>query len=199
MYYIKKYFANLEKSKLDKLFALENIYKYWNSKVNLISRKDISNLYLHHVLHSLFIYKVAKFKEDETILDLGTGGGFPGIPLAIVFPHIKFTLLDSMRKKVNILEDIRDKLSLKNVKLVCDRSEDFDKKYDFVLGRFVSDINKFFSLAKKHSKKGIYYLKGGDTNFDFLVKKKNAFREYNLDNFFEEEYFCNKKLIHISF
>ena len=187
---ILKYFTLLEQTQIDKLSQLQSIYEEINKKINLISRRDIKNIYEHHVLHSLSIAKVITFTRGKTIIDVGTGGGFPGIPLAIFFPNVEFTLIDSIQKKINALNEIIDILELKNVKTKCIRSENFIGEYDYVLGRAVTNIEKFI-LCTKHllSKNGkIIYLHGCSE----VVKYKC--KSIELKNIFQEEYFLEKKI-----
>ena len=187
---ILKYFTLLEQTQIDKLSQLQSIYEEVNKKINLISRRDIKNIYEHHVLHSLSIAKVVTFTRGMTTIDVGTGGGFPGIPLAILFPNVEFTLIDSVQKKINVLNEIVDILELKNVKTKCIRSENFIGEYNCVLGRAVTNIEKFI-LCTKHllSKNGkIIYLHGCSE----VVKYKC--KSIELKNIFQEEYFLEKKI-----
>ena len=187
---ILKYFTLLEQTQIDKLSQLQSIYEEVNKKINLISRRDIKNIYEHHVLHSLSIAKVVTFTRGMTTIDVGTGGGFPGIPLAILFPNVEFTLIDSVQKKINVLNEIVDILELKNVKTKCIRSENFIGEYNCVLGRAVTNIEKFI-LCTKHllSKNGkIIYLHGCSE----VVKYKC--KTIELKNIFQEEYFLEKKI-----
>ena len=187
---ILKYFTLLEQTQIDKLSQLQSIYEEVNKKINLISRRDIKNIYEHHVLHSLSIAKVVTFTRGMTTIDVGTGGGFPGIPLAIFFPNVEFTLIDSIQKKIKTLNEIVDILELKNVKTECIRSENFIGEYDCVLGRAVTNIEKFI-LCTKHllSKNGkIIYLHGCSE----VVKYKC--KSIELKNIFQEEYFLEKKI-----
>jgi len=144
---IEKYFPNLSKEQIEKLNKLIPLYTYWNSKVNLISRRDIDNLFINHILHSLAIVKIINFKDGSNVLDVGTGGGFPGIPLSIFFPNVNFTLLDSIGKKIKVVESISNDLSLKNVRTVNDRVENHFDKYEFIVSRAVSRMNKFYSTS----------------------------------------------------
>lgn len=187
---ILKYFTLLEQTQIDKLSQLQSIYEEVNKKINLISRRDIKNIYEHHVLHSLSIAKVVTFTKGMTTIDVGTGGGFPGIPLAILFPNVEFTLIDSVQKKIKALNEIIDVLKLKNTKTECIRSENFIGGYDCVLGRAVTNIEKFI-LCTKHllSKNGkIIYLHGCSE----VVKYKC--KSIELKNIFQEEYFLEKKI-----
>ncbi|MDZ7611766.1 MAG: 16S rRNA (guanine(527)-N(7))-methyltransferase RsmG [Candidatus Moranbacteria bacterium] len=204
MFLIKKYFPNLNNEQLEQFDKLEGIYKKWNEKVNLISRKDIDSLYLHHVLPSLSIAKAVNFKSGTRILDVGTGGGFPGVPLAIMFPEVQFCLIDSIGKKIDAVNSIIEELGLENVKAKKARSEEEEGVYDFVVGRAVSPLDVFYKKVKDNIKKegfnemenGVLYL--GDTG---NIKKKDfldKIQVFNLENYFEEEYFRGRKLLHCS-
>ena len=189
-YSIFKYFPKLSQEQKYKFLQMKHIYEEINKKINLISRRDIKNIYEHHILHSLSIAKVVTFTRRMTTIDVGTGGGFPGIPLAILFPNVEFTLIDSIQKKINALNEIVDILELKNVKTECIRSENFIGEYDCVLGRAVTNIEKFI-LCTKHllSKNGkIIYLHGCSE----VVKYKC--KSIELKNIFQEEYFLEKKI-----
>ena len=167
---IKKYFPDLTQEQQDQFAAMQELYKDWNLKINVVSRKDIDELYLRHVLHSLGIAKVQKFNPGARILDVGTGGGFPGIPLAILFPETEFHLVDSIGKKIKVVEEVVTGLELKNVKFTNSRVEEIDEQYDFIVSRAVAAMPTFVhwvkgKIAKKQNhelKNGILYLKGGD-------------------------------------
>ncbi|MDC1493171.1 16S rRNA (guanine(527)-N(7))-methyltransferase RsmG, partial [Flavobacteriaceae bacterium] len=182
---------------------LEFLYKDWNSKINVISRKDIDELYLRHVLHSLSIAKLISFKENTTLLDVGTGGGFPGIPLAILFPNCSFHLVDSIQKKINVVNSVVKELDLKNVKTSCSRVEAISEKYDFVVSRAVTNMKDFVSWIKfKINKKsfndfknGVLYLKGGDLE-DELKSFKNV-KTFELSEIFNEDFFIKKKIVYL--
>lgn len=188
----------------EKLFTLEELYKEWNSKINLVSRKDIENLAERHILHSLAIVKIISFKAGTKIMDAGTGGGLPGIPLAIYFPNCSFTLVDSIGKKIRAASDIAEKLELKNVACICKRIEFVNEKFDFIIGRAVAPLDEFYPLVKNkilpHSKNsllnGILYLKGNDSNDK--IKGTNKIRIFPIRYFFEEEFFREKVIVHIS-
>ena len=181
---LKKKFPNLSKEQIEKLNKLIPLYTDWNSKVNLISRRDIDNLFTNHILHSLAIGKIINFKDGSDVLDVGTGGGFPGIPLSILFPNVNFTLLDSIGKKIKVVDAISNNLSLKNIRTVNDRVENHFDKYDFVLSRAVLRMNKFYSIVGKNINlkslnklpNGIISLKGGDL--------ENELKEFN-NNFLD--------------
>ena len=200
---IQKYFKGLSKEQLIQFTKLEVLYKDWNSKINVISRKDIDELYLRHVLHSLSIAKLISFKDGTSILDVGTGGGFPGIPLAILFPNCKFHLVDSIQKKINVVNNVVKELDLKNVKTSSCRAEAISEKNDFVVSRAVTNMKDFVSWIKfkinKNSfndfKNGVLYLKGGDLNEE-LKSFKNV-KTFELSEFFNEDFFNEKKVVYL--
>ncbi|WP_457610597.1 16S rRNA (guanine(527)-N(7))-methyltransferase RsmG [Lutibacter sp.] len=200
---ISKYFPNLSETQVQQFSKLSELYKEWNAQINVISRKDIDELYLRHVLHSLGIAKVQLFKPNATILDVGTGGGFPGIPLAILFPNTNFYLVDSIGKKIKVVNEVSNSLNLKNVKAAQIRAENVKGEFDFIVSRAVTKMDDFVKwtrnkIAKKNRhelKNGILYLKGGDlteelTNFTTAT-------EFDLTTFFEEDFFQTKKVVHI--
>ena len=200
---IQKYFKDLSKEQLIQFTKLEVVYKDWNSKINVISRKDIDELYLRHVLHSLSIAKLISFKDGTSILDVGTGGGFPGIPLAILFPNCKFHLVDSIQKKINVVNSVVKELDLKNVKTSSSRVEAIFEKNDFIVSRAVTNMKDFVSWIKfkinKNSfndfKNGVLYLKGGDLNEE-LKSFKNV-KTFELSEFFNEDFFNEKKVVYL--
>ena len=200
---IQKYFNDLTNEQLSQFAKLELLYKDWNSKINVISRKDIDELYLRHVLHSLSIAKLISFKDDTCILDVGTGGGFPGIPLAILFPNCRFHLVDSIQKKITVVNNVVKELDLKNVKTSCSRVETISEKYDFVVSRAVTNMKDFVSWIKfkinKNSfndfKNGVLYLKGGDLE-DELKSFKNV-KTFELSEIFNEDFFIQKKVVYL--
>ena len=200
---IQKYFKDLNEEQLEQLNKLELLYKDWNSKINVISRKDIDELYLRHVLHSLSIAKLISFKNNTTLLDIGTGGGFPGIPLAILFPNCNFHLVDSIQKKINVVNIVVKELELKNVKTSCCRAELVKDKYDFVISRAVTNMKDFVSWIKYNVNKksfndlknGVLYLKGGDLKEE-LISFKNV-KTYELSDFFKEDFFNEKKVVYL--
>lgn len=202
---IQKYFPHLTELQVEQFTQLEALYNDWNAKINVISRKDIQNLYEHHVLHSLGIAKVAGFKDGTTIMDLGTGGGFPGIPLAILFPNVQFHLVDSIGKKVKVAQEVAQAIGLKNVKFSHARAEEIKEKYDFVVTRAVMPMADLMKVARKNIKheqhnavpNGIIALKGGELNSE-IASMKNISTVWELSDFFEEEYFKTKKVVHVT-
>ena len=202
---IDKFFPKLNQEKKEKYNKLIQLYKYWNSKVNLISRKDIDNIEINHILHSLSIVKIVRFKDSTLVMDVGTGGGLPGIPLAIFFPKVNFTLIDSIGKKIKVVKSICSELSINNVNAVNDRVENHFDHYDFVLSRAVTRMVKFYKLVNKNFrsnssnkiKNGIISLKGG-TLYEEL-KDFNEKKIYDVNKYFNHEFFQTKKIIHIPF
>jgi 16S rRNA (guanine527-N7)-methyltransferase len=200
---ILKYFKDLTETQIEQFEALEALYKDWNLKINVVSRKDIDELYLRHVLHSLSIAKVIQFNNGAKILDVGTGGGFPGIPLAILFPECQFHLVDSIAKKIKVVDEVVEGLQLTNVKTTHGRVEDIKAQYDFIVSRAVAAMPTFVrwvkgKIAKKSNhelKNGILYLKGGDLSEELQGFPKA--RIYDLSNFYSEEFFETKKLVHL--
>ncbi len=200
---ILKYFPNLSEDQIYKFKQLDSLYQDWNLKINVVSRKDIDELYLRHVLHSLAIAKVIQFKSGSHILDVGTGGGFPGIPLAILFPECQFHLVDSIAKKLKVVNEVVDGLDLLNVKTTHSRVEDIHGKYDFIVSRAVAAMPTFVHWVKgkiakeqKHNiKNGVLYLKGGDLNEE--LKDYRITTIYNLSDYFEEEFYETKKVVHL--
>lgn len=204
MLLIQKYFPSLNDAQINKIQALYSIYETWNSKINLISRKDFENFYLHHVLHSIAIAKYIDFRDNTTILDVGTGGGFPGIPLAILFPNCKFHLIDSIGKKIKVVDDVKNQLRLNNVSCEQIRVENLSIKYDFIVSRAVTTFSDFVKMTKKNikqisfnkQKNGIIYLKGGDLEQE-LETFKNAL-VVNIKDYFQEEFFETKKIVYLA-
>lgn len=201
---ILKYFPDISGTKQWQFDVLYKLYHDWNSKVNVISRKDIDHLYERHVLHSLSIAKVVRFKAYTEIMDAGTGGGFPGIPLAIIFPEAKFYLVDSIGKKIKVVKEISKALGLKNLKAEQIRVENVKQSFDFIVSRAVTNLPDFVRLVgyKFHKKSfneisnGILYLKGGDFD-DELQNLNKKHRVYNIEDFFDEEFYQTKKIVHI--
>ena len=200
---ILSYFPNLTENQILQFQKLEAVYQDWNAKINVISRKDIDELYTKHVLHSLAIAKVQPFEVGTSILDVGTGGGFPGIPLAILFPDTQFYLIDVIAKKIKVVQAVVDALELKNVKAEQMRAENVKADFDFIVSRAVTNMPDFVSWVKTKIKKknqhplanGILYLKGGD-----LTEELSSFpqaKEYNIADFFSHEFFETKKVVHL--
>lgn len=203
MQLIRKYFPDLSELQLSQFEQLEDLYKDWNLKINVVSRKDIDELYLRHVLHSLAIAKLISFKPGTKIMDVGTGGGFPGIPLAIMFPETSFHLVDSIAKKLKVVDEVVQGLELTNVKTSHSRVEELDGTYDFIVSRAVAAMPTFVywvkgKVAKKQKhelKNGIIYLKGGDLADELQDFPKAVI--YDLSDFYKEEFFETKKLVHL--
>ena len=200
---ILKYFPEISLEKIEKLKQLEDLYIYWNQRINVVSRKNINELYINHVLHSLAIAKIINFKNKTNILDVGTGGGFPGIPLAILFPDCNFTLVDSIAKKIHVVDAIVDNLELANISTSVSRVESLNTKHDFIVSRAVTNMSKFLNLTKGRIIKGghnslsngIIYLKGGDLSEE-LKEIKNQI--YNISDYFEEDFFETKKIVYVA-
>ena len=204
MKFILKYFPDLTEDQKFKFEMLKDIYEDWNTKINVISRKDIDQLYLKHILHSLSISKVISFIDGTTILDVGTGGGFPGIPLAILFPRCNFVLLDSIAKKIKVVDAAILSLKLNNVTTITDRVENTSVKYDFIVSRAVTKMKDFKRLIKgkvnntsnNTLNNGILYLKGGDLKNELLGINH---KKFNISDFFDEKFFDTKKVIYVNY
>ncbi|MBN8567342.1 MAG: 16S rRNA (guanine(527)-N(7))-methyltransferase RsmG [Flavobacteriales bacterium] len=200
---ILKYFPNLSENQIVQFKKLGELYPDWNAKINVISRKDIDELYVKHVLHSLGIAKVMEFQPKSTVLDVGTGGGFPGIPLAILFPETRFYLIDVIAKKIKVVNEVATALDLKNVKAEQMRAENVKGDFDFIVSRAVTNMPDFVSWIKDKIKKqnnyelknGILYLKGGDLTEELKDFPKATL--YNLSDYFSEEFFETKKVVHL--
>jgi 16S rRNA (guanine527-N7)-methyltransferase len=201
---ILKYFPDLLEKQIKQFSQLQDLYNEWNSQINVISRKDMENLYLKHVLHSLAIAKVISFADGTKVLDVGTGGGFPGIPLAILFPNVEFLLVDSIGKKIKVVNEVANSIGLKNLRAEHKRAEQVNGQFDFVVSRAVTRMKVFQQWVRKRIStkqrnilfNGILYLKGGDLTEE-LRGIKNV-ELYNIPDFFEEEFFETKKLVYIS-
>ncbi|AEH00368.1 16S rRNA (guanine(527)-N(7))-methyltransferase RsmG [Lacinutrix sp. 5H-3-7-4] len=200
---ILKYFPNLTEDQIDKFEKLSHLYQDWNLKINVVSRKDIDELYMRHVLHSLAIAKVIEFKDGSDIMDVGTGGGFPGIPLAILFPECNFHLVDSIAKKLKVVNEVAQGLGLENVKTTHTRVEEIKETYDFIVSRAVAAMPTFVHWVKGKIKKeqnhelknGILYLKGGDLTEELKDYKTTTI--YNLSDFYSEDFYETKKVVHL--
>ena len=201
---ILKIFPDLNQNQKKQFELLENLYWNWNKKINVISRKDLEFLYVKHVLHSLSIAKIIKFKRGSNVLDVGTGGGFPGIPLAIFFPTTNFHLIDSIGKKIKVVQAIANELKLKNVTCQTIRAENINDKYDFIVSRAVTRMPLFFEWVKKNIKdksiheieNGILYLKGG--NLQDELKSFPKITIYDLNSYLDDSFFETKKLVHLA-
>lgn len=200
---LRKYFPELTNDQIAKFEKLEELYKDWNLKINVVSRKDIDELYLRHVLHSLGIAKIQSFNPGSRILDVGTGGGFPGIPLAIMYPESTFHLVDSIGKKIKVVDEVSEELGLENVTSFNQRVEDLNGNYDFIVSRAVAVMPTFVRWIKgkiaresKHERKnGILYLKGGDLTEE--LKDYRTAKIFELSNYFEEDFFETKKVVYL--
>lgn len=205
MQLIEKYFPNLSDTQKQQFAQLDALYHDWNAKINVISRKDIDNLYEHHVLHSLGIAEVIRFKPGSEIMDLGTGGGFPGIPLAIMFPDVRFLLVDSIGKKVRVCQEVATALGLQNVETRWCRAEEVKERFDFVVSRAVMPLVDLVKLVRKNIKQqsanampnGLICLKGGELEHETLPMKSQTLMT-DLSDYFEEEFFLTKKVVYTS-
>jgi 16S rRNA (guanine527-N7)-methyltransferase len=202
---IEKYFTNLSDAQKSLFSQLDAVYKDWNAKINVISRKDIDNLYEHHVLHSLAIAKVINFRLGTEIMDIGTGGGFPGIPLAILFPESTFTLVDSIGKKIKVCDAVIDALGLKNVTTQHKRGEEIKSQYDFIVSRAVMPLMDMVKSLKRNIKQkqqnalpnGLICLKGGELQSEIMPIRHHA-TIFDISDYFTEDYFATKKVVHVS-
>ncbi|MFT5735945.1 MAG: 16S rRNA (guanine527-N7)-methyltransferase [Maribacter sp.] len=198
-----EYFPNLSQEQKTQFLLLEELYKDWNQKINVVSRKDIDELYLRHVLHSLGIAKIQKFNDGAEVLDVGTGGGFPGVPLAILFPNVHFTLVDSIGKKIKVVEDVVQGLGLINVVPINARVEEVPKQFDFIVSRAVAVMPTFVHWVKGKIKKesvhqrrnGILYLKGG--NLEEELKEYRTAEIFELSDYFNEEFYDTKRVVYL--
>ncbi|MEH6307107.1 16S rRNA (guanine(527)-N(7))-methyltransferase RsmG [Olivibacter sp. CPCC 100613] len=201
---IYKYFNELTDVQKEQIERLQDLYAFWNAQINVISRKDIDSLYERHVLHSLAIAKLISFKPGATILDVGTGGGFPGIPLAILFPQTQFLLVDSIGKKIKVVKEVASALGLENIQTSHSRAEQIPGKFDFVISRAVTRLGEFYPWVRNKFKKnslhafpnGVLYLKGGDLTEEIAESKLHA-DLFSIADFFEEEFFATKYIVYI--
>lgn len=201
---VEHYFTDLTAEQYQQFSALEGLYIHWNAQINVISRKDTAHFYERHVLHSLAIAKVCRFLPGATILDIGTGGGFPGIPLAILYPEVQFHLVDSIGKKIKVVQEVASALGLKNVKASHARAETIKDRYDFIISRAVTQMPVFLGWVKGKStkqnlhefKNGILYLKGGDLT-DELAGLRYPVKEFPISDFYKESFFETKKVVYV--
>ena len=204
MQIIRKYFSDLTEKQIKQFTDLQNLYEHWNAQINVISRKNMDRLYTNHILHSLAIAKVIQFEKGTKILDVGTGGGFPGIPLAILFPEVEFLLVDSIGKKIKVVNEVSKAIGLTNVRTLHKRAENIKETFDFVVSRAVTNMTdfkmwvkgKFNNTHNNTLNNGILYLKGGD-----LLEELRGIShtKYEIADLFEEEFFETKKVIYISY
>jgi 16S rRNA (guanine527-N7)-methyltransferase len=202
-----KYFPNLTEQQISQFTQLGDLYRFWNAQINVVSRKDIENIYTNHILHSLAIAKIISFLPNTKILDVGTGGGFPGIPLAIMFPDSQFTLTDSINKKIKVVNAVVEGVGLKNVCAMPVRAEELKPKFDFVVSRAVTDLPTFVSWVwnkinlngKNALPNGIIYLKGGDLRDEIKATKisQRQISTYEIKNFFDDVFFETKQIVYI--
>ena len=201
---IKQYFPEITEKQLEQFELLFPLYSEWNEKINVVSRKDIDNLMIHHVLHSLAIAKIIPFRSGTEILDVGTGGGFPGIPLAILFPEVKFMLVDSIGKKIKVVQGVSESLGLTNVTALNVRAEDVDQDFEFIISRAVTRITPFYYWVKNKIspnhfhilRNGLICLKGGDLTEE-LVELGKKHKVFELSSLFKEEFFESKKVVYV--
>ena len=204
MQIIHKYFPELTEKQIEQFTDLQQLYQHWNAQINVISRKNMDTLYTNHILHSLAIDKVIQFEKGTKILDIGTGGGFPGIPLAILFPEVDFLLVDSIGKKIKVVNEVSNAIGLTNVIALHERAENIKDPFDFVVSRAVTNMTDFKKWVKgkfnnTHNNtlnNGILYLKGGDLSEEL---RGISYSKYEIADFFEEEFFETKKVIYISY
>ena len=200
---IKRYFPDLTAGQIEQFAALRDIYAEWNAKINVISRKDFDSLYLHHILHSLAIARICKFEAGAKVADVGCGGGFPSVPLAIMFPEVKFTSIDSIGKKITVVKGVCEAAGIKNIRPTNARIESVNEQFDYIVSRAVTDMSTFIGWvwkkvrpgAKGTKPNGILYLKGGDLTEE-LAATKLEWQRYPIAEFFEEEFFETKEVVY---
>ena len=200
---IEKYFGNLSEQQRQQFARLGEVYAEWNAKINVISRKDMEHIYLHHILHSLAIAKVCKFDDGAEVLDVGCGGGFPSVPLAILFPNVQFTACDSIGKKIRVVEGVCEAVGIKNIRTVNGRVEQLKQQFDYIVSRAVTDMPTFVGWVRGMVRKGkkgslpngILYLKGGDLTEELQASRRKWERHY-ISEFFEEEFFDTKQVVY---
>ena len=201
---LSKWFPELTERQLEQFAAMESLYREWNARINVISRKDMDNLLTHHVLHSLSIARVTRFPAGSTVLDVGTGGGFPGIPLAVLFPEAKFTLCDSIGKKIKVAQAVADGIGLENVTCVNARAEALPGRFDFVVSRAVTDLTTFWPWVKDKVGGAVFYLKGGDLDDEIAQCARRwhldpgKFYVAEISRWFDDPWFAEKKIVIIS-
>ena len=200
---IERYFHDLSEEQREQFSKLGEVYAEWNSKINVISRKDMEHIYLHHILHSLAIAKVCRFADGAEVLDVGCGGGFPSVPLAILFPHVRFTACDSIGKKIRVVEGVCEAIGIKNIRTVNGRVEQLKEKFDYIVSRAVTDMPTFAGWVRGMVRKGekgslpngILYLKGGDLTEELRASRRE-WRRYYISELFEEEFFETKQVVY---
>lgn len=201
---IIQYFHGLSATQQQQFAALDELYRFWNAQINVISRKDIDQLYTHHILHSLAIAKLISFLPGEKILDVGTGGGFPGIPLAILFPQSYFHLVDSVGKKIKVVNEVAGAIGLQNLKATHARAEQVNEQFDFIVSRAVTQFKEFYPWVSKKFKpvsrntfaNGVFYLKGGDLSLEIAEANLKQVQQYPIADFFAGNYFASKYIIY---
>jgi 16S rRNA (guanine527-N7)-methyltransferase len=201
---IFRYFPNLTEEQKNQFESLDELYRFWNAQINVVSRKDIDMLYEHHVLHSLSIAKVLEFLPGETVLDVGTGGGFPGIPLSILFPETSFHLVDSIGKKIKVVQEVAQALGLKNVRASHMRAEEVKGTVDFVISRAVTQLKEFYPWVRAKIRKGgkntlangVLYLKGGDLTEELAAAKLKGVQQFAISKYFPQDFFLTKYVVY---
>ena len=201
---ILKYFPDLSQDQKQKFDKLNELYRFWNAQINVISRKDIDMLYLHHILHSLAIARVMKFLPGENVMDVGTGGGFPGVPLAILFPETNFHLVDSIGKKIKVVKEVSGAIGLKNLRASHERAEQINEKFNFIISRAVTQLKDFYPWVRGKFKKestntllnGVLYLKGGDLQQEIIDAGLKSVQQFPINDYFAEDFFDTKYVIY---